>query len=183
MNLKKLVSASVILFSVAFSFGQEQSLQSLGKVSVNLTSLSIDYQFPISESWVMEPKVGIAPAHQISDGKMELGYQYNSIFIANEFRYLYSFAKRAKLGRDTKLNSASYFGLKTRYNFGAFNNQPNTSYGNTLNLAGVWGLQRNLDSNFLLNFHAGLGWVRDFDFKKSAVYPEFGIGFSYVLFK
>lgn len=178
MNLKKLVSASVILFSVAFSFGQEQSLQSLGKVSVNFNSLSIDYQFPISESWVMEPRVGIAPAHQItSDGNIIPGFL--SIFIANEFRYLYSFAKRAKLGRDTKLNSASYLGLKTRYNFDTFN----TSYGNTLSLAGVWGLQRNLDSNFLLNFHAGLGWVRDFDFKKSAVYPEFGIGFSYVLFK
>ena len=179
MNLKKLVSASVVLFSVAFSFGQEQSLQSLGKVSVNFNSLSIDYQFPISESWVMEPRVGIAPAHQISDRKMELGYQYNSIFVANEFRYLYSFAKRAKLGRDTKLNSASYLGLKTRYNFDTFN----TSYGNTLNLAGVWGLQRNLDSNFLFNFHAGLGLVRDFDIKKSVVYPEFSIGFSYVLFK
>ncbi len=180
MNLKKLVSASVILFSVAFSFGQEQSLQSLGKVSVNLTSLSIDYQFPISESWVMEPRVGIAPAHQItSDGNIIPSFLYKSIFIANEFRYLYSFAKRAKLGRDTKLNSASYLGLKTRYNFDTFN----TSYGNTLSLAGVWGLQRNLDSNFLFNFHAGLGLVRDFYIKKSVVYPEFSIGFSYVLFK
>ncbi|SDD87499.1 hypothetical protein SAMN05421544_10191 [Riemerella columbipharyngis] len=183
------------MLASVFGWAQQKlPLQSMGKVSLGLTLLSVDYQTPIQGSWILDSKFGTGPSATIENGKYLPAYLAQSLFLSSEARYLYSFTKRQELGRDIALNSASYFGIKARYNFkpypGAgrdldsfFSRRDDRKYSNTLSLAGVWGLQRNLDSNFLFNIYIGPGYMIDFNNKSSSFYPDLGLVFSYVFIK
>ena len=160
-----------------------QNLSSFGGVSLSPSALSFKYQTPISDSWVLDSKLGVSAGINASAGSYSLILSRPAAFASTEARYLYSFKKRVEMGRDIKLNSASYWGIKAKYQADAFNNKTNETYGNALGLSAVWGLQRNLDSNFLFDFNIGVNWTQDFNMKSSGFFPEIGLGISYIFIK
>lgn len=164
--LKKLIYIIIISFACTLVFAQEESnLTSVSKISVGLISVSLDYQFPVASTFVLDSKLGIGASARIENGAT-LDYLKSTPFISSELRYLYNFNKRNNLGKNTSHNSASFLGIKTKYQLKSSGGKNGIYSGNTLNFAGIWGLQRSLDKSFLLNLHLGIGWVNDFNTKK-----------------
>ncbi|MBO4232973.1 hypothetical protein FO675_01415 [Riemerella anatipestifer] len=182
--LKKFIYIISFCLSCTFVLAQEESnLVSISKISLGLRSISFDYQAPVANSFVLDSKLGIGASARIEKGVATLDYLRSAIFFSSELRYLYSYDKRKNLGKNTLYNSASFLGIKTNYQLKSLNKKNDLYSGNNLSIAGIWGLQRSLNKNFLFNLHLGAGWVNDFNTKNSIFYPEVGVGFSYILTK
>lgn len=186
--MKRTLLAVVIIITAITANAQERQskkLSSFWKVTTGISSslLSIDYQTALSKSLILDSRIGWGASPFFDSGSREINYGYPAFSFSTELRYMYSYAKRIETDRDTKLNSSSYLALKTKYYTDTYSAKAKGVYGNFLAISGFWGLQRNLDSNFLFDFHIGLGWGRGFHNNHSGLYPEMAITFSYVFSK
>lgn len=182
--LKKIIYLTSFCFYCSFIQAQEENdLTSVSKISLGITSISFDYQTPVANTLVLDSKLGIGASARIEKSETTLDYLRPAVFFSTELRYLYSYNKRKNLGKNTLHNSSSFLGIKTNYQLKSLSKKNDLHSGNNLSIAGVWGLQRSLNKNFLFNLHLGAGWVNDFNTKNSTFYPEVGLGFSYILTK
>lgn len=141
---------------------------SLTKVSrINLYNPGFEYEFPVSKKSVLSANLGLG-----------LGYPYKVLdqtgrgngfvfmvepFFDIEYKYLYNFNKRIEKNKNTKFNSANYFGLRllTRaYTIAEYNMYRPNNFD--VAIAPVWGMQRSsVKIHYLMDF--GLGYTFDAD--------------------
>jgi len=139
--------------SFAQSLPQEQSVTS--KLKLNFFLPGVSYEQKISQLQTLHFSAFIDLLFTDSDfnGSTET-YAIPSIGI--EFRNYYNLDKRNLKGKHTEGNSGNYFApvYTGKYSFYGFNDQDTW----VSQLGFVWGLQRNYNSTFSLDFNIGLGY-------------------------
>lgn len=125
---------------------------------------------------------GIGGYYNISESNFDyyLSPQKPALFVSINPKYFYNQKKRVLEGKNTNLNSGSYFGLKVKY---ASKSISSEVFSDKVLLYNIhWGVQRQIGKNTLLNAFAGIGYGDRIDSKFGTPYPALGIKLSYIPF-
>ena len=181
MNKICILSVTFIIFSAQLhSQSNNKELTSVSRI--NILNPGFEYEFPVSMNSVLSTNLGFG-----------LGYPYKALeqtgrgngfvfmiapFLDVEYKYLYNFKKRVEQNKNTKLNSANYFGLRllTRgYTIADYNMYRPNNYD--FAIAPVWGLQRsNSKVHYLVDM--GLGYTFDADNSGVVLLVQMSIGIN-----
>lgn len=178
--MKKILLSVVIIITAIAANAQEQKLISFWRVSAGIAPVSIDYQMPLGESLVLHNSIGSGFYIDYKEGNKDDSHFDLYAHIFSELRYLYSYKMRIEKAKDTKFNSASYLGVRLRCNIDYYKQNPKDTMTSNIAIMGVWGLQRNLGSNFLFDFSFAYGPAYIFRTNKFSYLGEISIAFSYV---
>ncbi len=176
----------VLIVSLTLNSGKlfsQSNNNSLTKVSrINLLNPGFEYEFPVSKKTVLSANLGLG-----------LGYPYKALdqtgrgngfvfivepFFDIEYKYLYNFNKRIEQNKNTKFNSANYFGMRflTRgYPIANYNMYRPNNFD--FSIASVWGLQRSSSKmHYLIDL--GLGYTFDADNSGVVLLIQMSIGIN-----
>jgi hypothetical protein len=140
-----------VLFLLLFSATLQVSAQEAKPLySFSLISPAIGIEKGLQENNSLKFSVG-----SISGYGNKEGFQTKSAFIRGEYRHYYNLPKRRDEGRLSTNYSGNYVGLFAEPSF-VFKKGEEAS---TMYAGGVWGIQRNYNSHFLLDLSliAGIG--------------------------
>lgn len=197
--MRILLLTALLLFSYkGFAQSNEDQtptqLVNMASVEAGLHGMGLGYEHVFTDKWVVNLSTGLGRGYFIDDPAFYNGF--SSSFIINQpvayfrsnFKYLYNREKRLSKGKGILNNSGNYIGFQIKYTtrrvFGSTEwDQSRDPQNRTLLNEVHWGIQRPLGQNFLFNFHLGLGFGADFDFKNSQLYPALGLQFAYVFWK
>lgn len=175
------LAVTFIFFSTQLhSQSNDTELTSVSRI--NILNPGFEYEFPVSRNSVLSTNLGFG-----------LGYPYKALeqtgrgngfvfmiepFLDIEYKYLYNFNKRVEQNKNTRLNSANYFGLRllTRgYTIADYNMYRPNNFD--FAIAPVWGLQRsNSRVHYLLDM--GLGYSFDADNSGVVLLVQMSIGIN-----
>ena len=98
-------------------------------------------------------------------------------------KYYYNIEKRAINGKNTKNNSANYFGLKIRFTPDLFviSNYDDVFMYNQIQFVPTYGIRRNFGKKFNYEFNAGLGYgtTMGYDYNTAGAVLDIGIKIGY----
>ena len=192
MKNKLLLIFTVFLLSTSGLIAQgNEELKSMFKTDFNFSGIGFAYEIPLSKKWSVDLSAGIGASANVTSS-YDVRWDLNkspSTYFKSEFKYNYNIQKRYKKGKNTINNSSNYLALQTKYITPRLS-KDSSIYSfpahNVLASEIHWGLQRSLGGNWLFNFHAGLGFAKDFDLgeRKSLrnLYLAMGLKFSYIIF-
>jgi hypothetical protein len=183
MNKLFICTFAVVFISFSANLHSQSNDKNLTSVSrINILNPGFEYEFPVSRSSVLSANLGFG-----------LGYPYKALeqtgrgngfvfmiepFLDIEYKYLYNFNKRVEQNKNTRLNSANYFGLRllTRgYTVADYNMYRPNNYD--FAIAPVWGLQRSYSKiHYLLDM--GLGYAFDADNSGVVLLVQMSIGIN-----
>jgi len=169
------------------------NLDKLLKIELGLHGVGLSCELPLNYRWVIDLSTGLGGGYYVSKTDVS---RFNSSFIINdpvayfksEFKYYYSRSKRLSKRKQIRNNTGNYIAFQSKYTTRrVFNDNDWDRIYSPLNRTLLneihWGIQRPMGQKFLFNFHVGLGYASDFDFKSSWTYPALGVKFAYILAK
>ena len=174
----------IMLLSLAFTTSaqqnQDRNLDNFGRVNLGFQGIGFSYELPVSNKFVWVNSLGAGGGMSVQNG---VNYGFNilrpTVTVTSALRFVYNIDKRAAKDRWVENNAGNYIAFQNKYNF----RNAGYSANNSSLLAEIhWGMQRNMGSNFLFNFHLGIGALRDFDTNAWGASPTLGFSFAYRLF-
>lgn len=181
MLLKNILT---ILFFLILLQSQSQSQKFTQKLlTATILSPGISYEQPISHKFTVKLSAVVAPNFMYSssmlNGRSNLAFIPTAL-ISTEGRYYYNFLKRSEKGKNISRNSANYIGVPGSYglSFQTFYFEDGSRIRTTTQVYDfgiVWGLQRNYQNRFSLDFNIGPSILTPL------ISAEFGIISSFTL--
>ncbi len=177
----------VLLVSLACAFAQTEikkpPLQPLNKLDIGLAGLGASHESVTGKKSVIELAAGFGGAYSIGENQVAYTWKiFNpSIYVSVTPRWYYNLQHRIAKGKETKLNSGNYFGLKARFVSGLINPRPDARPSFLANAH--WGLQRAISNKWLLNSYIGVGYAQDLSSQFGTIYPALDVKFSYCFLK
>jgi len=183
MKMKKLYLLVVFVMLVCGSLYSQSNDTGLTRVyRINLLNPGIEYEFPVTEKAVLSANLGFGlgfPYKALEQSGRGNGFVFMiEPFFDVEYKYLYNFTKRVEKNRNTKFNSANYFGIRllTRgYTIAECNMYRPTNFD--FAIAPVWGFQRSGSTlHYLMDI--GLGYTFDADNSGVVLLIQMSIGLN-----
>lgn len=149
-------------FSLIAFLGKAQNTnveKNISGAQIGLFGLDLYNETRIVNKTTLRAEASLFPAIWGGDMYGKTGFAfYPSLTL--QPKYYYNIGKRAEKGKNTKNNSANYFGLQVRYipDWFVISNTKNVSLSNQINLIPTYGFRRNFAENFNYEFKAGLGY-------------------------
>lgn len=183
--MKKRISLGV--FSLLAFLGKSQNTnveKNISGAQIGLFGLDLYNETRIADKTTLRAEASLFPAIWGGDMYGKTGFAfYPSLTL--QPKYYYNIGKRGEKGKNTKNNSANYFGLQVRYlpDWFVISNTKNISLSNQINIIPTYGFRRNFAENFNYEFKAGLGYGTTFgnDYNTSEVVLDlsFKIGYDF----
>lgn len=152
------------------------------KIDLGFEGIGLAYEPSILPLLSIDFNVGLGGYYNISESNFDyfLNPKRPALFASINPKYFYNKKKRVLNGKNTNLNSGSYFGLKAKY---VSKSMSSDVFSDKVLLFNIhWGLQRQIGNNMLLNGYAGLGYGDEVDTKFGTPYPAVGMKLSYIIF-
>lgn len=184
--IRKYLILLVLTFEVIFGYGQNLTSNNVTKqsrIDIGFEGIGLAFEPTILPFVNIDFTVGIGGYYDISESNFDyyLNPKKPALFVSINPKYFYNRNRRALKGRNTNLNSGSYFGVKAKY---ASESISSDVFSERVLLYNIhWGIQRQIGKNILLNAYAGLGYGHEADSKFGTPYPVLGMKLSYVLFE
>lgn len=147
-----------------FGTAQTSNVQkNISGVQIGLFGLDVYNEIKIAEKTTLRAEASLFPAIWGGDMYGKTGFAFYPALTLQP-KYYYNISKRSENGKNTKNNSANYFGLQVRYipDWFVISNTKNVSLSNQINFIPTYGLRRNFADNFNYEFKAGLGYGTTF---------------------
>lgn len=172
--MKKTILLSAILLTTAFSNAQTSTShtatveKSVTGAQIGLFGLDIYNEAKLTDKIALRSEASLFPAIWGGDMYAKTGFAFYPALTLQP-KYYYNIAKRAENGKNTKNNSANYFGLQVRYipNWFVISNDKNLSLTNQLNFIPTFGIRRNFAENFNYEFKTGFGYGTTIGYDKN----------------
>ncbi len=180
--MKKII-VIVLVMVVNTVFSQKESkLEKQFKAEFVFTGFGFSYELPLAKKWIVDLGAGIGGGVDESESYPS-SFNSPAAYFKSEFKYVYNREKRLIKSKSIISNSGSYIALQAKYTTKRFSESATDEPSNNAILTDVhWGIQTPLGSNWLFNFHIGLGILRDLDNNNGLMSPTLGLKFSYILF-
>lgn len=183
MNKLYLYVLIVNLTLISGKLFSQSNDNSLTKVSrINLLNPGFEYEFPVSKKSVLSANLGLGlgiPYKALDQTGRGNGFVFMvEPFFDIEYKYLYNFNKRIEQNKNTKFNSANYFGMRflTRgYTIADYNMYRPNNFD--FAIVPVWGLQRSSSKMYYL-IDIGLGYTFDADNSGVVLLVQMSIGIN-----
>ncbi len=161
--------------------GQAQDI-SLGRqigFDASFLSAGVFYQQPLSETILAELSAGVGSSVTKSTGSF--GYIYDDFrpYTRIELKRFYNRDNRMRKNKDISFNKGNYIGFQNKMFYGI--KQAEEEHIVMINEL-HWGVEAELESRLLLNFHIGLGYATTKYRPYSNLIPTIGLKIKYVLF-
>lgn len=181
--MKKLIS--LFTFSLLIILGKAQNSnveKNISGIQIGLFGLDLYNESKIASNTTLRAEASLFPAIWGGDMFAKTGFAFYPA-ITIQPKYYYNITKRAEKGKNTKNNSANYFGLQVRYvpDWFVISNTKNLSLSNQINIIPTYGFRRNFAENFNYEFKAGLGYGTTFgnDFNTSGAILDLSMKIGY----
>ncbi|WP_076752689.1 hypothetical protein [Elizabethkingia anophelis] len=132
-------------------------------IQVGLFGVDLYNEIKIFDKTTLRAELSLFPAIWGGDLYAKTGFAFYPA-LTIEPKYYYNISKRSENGKNTKNNSANYFGLQVRYipDWFVISNTKNLSLANQINFIPTYGFRRNFSNNFNYEFKAGIGYGATF---------------------
>lgn len=139
--------------------------KSVTGAQIGLFGLDLYNEAKLADKVALRTELSLFPAIWGGDMYAKTGFAFYPA-ITLQPKFYYNIAKRAEEGKNTKNNSANYFGLQVRYipNWFVISNEKNLNLSNQLNFIPTFGIRRNFSENFNYEFKAGYGYGTTFGY-------------------
>ncbi|HUR10096.1 MAG TPA: hypothetical protein VM012_01930 [Flavitalea sp.] len=155
-------------FFVLTGHAQESTIdiQNITKVTVFQLGISHEHRVGKLQSLYLQPymKSGVSFSYSSSFGTKS--YVFSDPAITAQYRYYYNAARRLTKGKQTNRNNLNYIAA---YSEAVFYHEKSTGWRTIYTIGPVWGIQRNYESRFSLDFNLGTGfyfgkgWIESFN--------------------
>lgn len=170
------------LFSILGNAQNSNVEKNITGIQIGLFGLDVYNETKIAEKTTLRAEASLFPAIWGGDMYAKTGFAFYPALTIQP-KYYYNISKRAENGKNTKNNSANYFGLQVRYipDWFVISNTKNLSLSNQINIIPTYGFRRNFAENFNYEFKAGLGYGTTFgnDFNSSGAVIDLSIKVGY----
>lgn len=176
---------SLFAFSLFAIIGKAQNTNvenNISGIQIGFFGLDLYNEVKIANKTTLRAEASIFPAIWGGDMYGKTGFAFYPALTIQP-KYYYNISKRAEKGKNTKNNSANYFGLQIRYipDWFVISNDKNVSLSNQINFIPTYGFRRNFAENFNYEFKAGLGYGTTFgsDLNTSGAVLDLSIKIGY----
>ena len=177
--MKKIIF--VLLISLPFLV-KAQDIAMKRQIGADATILGIGafIEQPLSTKILAEVSAGIGSSVTKSDGSTSYLYDAFRPYTRIGLKRFYNRDNRVRKNKDISFNKGNYIGLQNKLYYGIKSSEETHAVMiNELH----WGVQAELESRLLLNFHIGVGYVSTKNSLYSGVLPTFGLKIKYVIIK
>lgn len=185
--MNKIISIAFFLGFACFSFGQTTAsgdkLLSLTKVDIGFQGIGLTYEPRLSNKVTLDLSAGAGGGYDIAEGYLnyKLELLKPAIYFSLTPKYFYNRNTRSRQGKDSKLNSGNFIGLRLKY---VTPNDRQTDLTRNSILTNIhWGIQRAIGNNWTFNSHIGIGYAQDVDYNFGTIYPAIDFKLSYIFTK
>lgn len=161
--IKKLMAIAFI--SLAF-LGKAQNNnveKNITGAQIGLFGVDIYDEFKIADKMTLRAEASLFPAIWGGDMYAKTGFAFYPALTIQP-KYYYNIKKRAENGKNSKNNSANYFGLQVRFipDWFMISNESNLRLSNQINIIPTYGFRRNFAEHFNYEFKVGIGYGTTF---------------------
>lgn len=159
------------------------TLREIVTLDIGGKGLGLSYEIPTSRRKSFVLSAGLGGGYQINTngdrtGYSESNYQYN-INPDNPSIYGEITRRRYYELNGGRTNTGKYVALSARYTSESLGDVGFDEYNHqAMHLTAHWGKQRRLGTNWVLNYHLGLGYGVNLDSEDGVVYPAVGFRFA-----
>ena len=164
--MKKQITFFAFSFLVILGKAQNSDVEkNISGIQIGLFGLDLYNEAKIANKTTLRAEASLFPAIWGGDMYAKTGFAFYPALTIQP-KYYYNISKRAENGKNTKNNSANYFGLQVRYipDWFVISNAKNLSLSNQINFIPTYGFRRNFAGNFNYEFKAGLGYGTTFGY-------------------
>lgn len=174
----------ILIFLVSFPFfaKAQQDIALERQIGVDATFLGagVFIEQPLSTNILAEISAGVGSS--VSRTLGNISYTYNDFrpYTRIELKRFYNRDNRVRKNKNVLFNKGNYIGIQNKLYYGVKADEETQAVMiNELH----WGIQAELESRLLLNFHIGLGYATTKDSSHSGLLPAIGFKIKYVIFK
>jgi hypothetical protein len=179
---KKIYLFTFSIFSILGNTQNSNVEKNITGIQIGLFGLDFYNETKIAKKITLRAEASLFPAIWGGDMYAKTGFAFYPALTLQP-KYYYNISKRAENGKNTKNNSANYFGLQVRYipDWFVISNTKNLRLSNQINIIPTYGFRRNFAENFNYEFKAGLGYGTTFgnDFNSSGAVIDLSIKVGY----
>lgn len=170
----------ILCCSLTKIFCQEKKeLKQHLKAEIFVDKLSLDYDLPLSEKFLMNFSAGIGGANLFSNNRVEyrLGNGYYGQFAKAQVRYYLNREKRAQKGKSLVSNAGSFVAFQSKFNW----NRGKEYIGEVLLNDITFGQILPLGKRITFKYNVGAGYGYNLKYNKGMVYPAINLSFGLVI--
>lgn len=183
-TINKIFLLFVFCGSLTKIFCQENIMfQQHLKAEIFLDKISIDYDLPLSEKFLLNLSAGIGGANFVGDEKVEYklgrdnGYDYFGQFAKAQVRYYLDREKRAERGKSLIGNAGSFIAFQSKFNW----NGGKWYIGEALLNDITFGQILPLGKKITFKYNVGAGYGYNLKYNQGMVYPAINLSFGLVI--
>ena len=176
--MKKLI-IFIFIISVQTLIGQNKSESFIRIFKFNVLAPSFEYELGVSENTSLDFKIGTGLLVNGGSGRSTDWSLFP--FFEIQYRHYYNFLKRKGRNRNISFNSGNYIGITSNIQSGkSLIGSAEYFESHFTTFGPVWGLQRNYNGGFNVNFNLGVGY--QLNDKSSGIFvPILDISLGWVL--
>ena len=177
---KSITFVSLLFGHLLSAFGQNTDikLSRLAKLDLGGQGLGLTYEPRLSNKMTVDISAGLGGGYDIAEQSIEINYVKPAFYFSLTPKYFYNRKSRIEKGKETRLNSGNYFGLRLKYV--APNDRKSDLTRNSILANLHWGIQRAIGNHWTFNSHIGVGYAQDIDYGFGTIYPSIDFKFSYI---
>lgn len=183
--MKKIILLASLLVTIQSLTAQTPTaapeLFNLMKLDLGLQGIGVTYEAGLSKKITLDLSAGAGGGYDIAEGsiKYRIYFFKPAFYFSVTPKYFYNRYSRSLKEKTTHLNSGNYIGVRLKYI--TPHTRKNDFTRNSFLVNAHWGIQRAINSNWLFNAHAGVGYAQDIDYNFGTIYPSIDFKISYAL--
>ncbi|MDY6025640.1 DUF3575 domain-containing protein [Bergeyella zoohelcum] len=158
---------------------EKNALKQHLKAEFSLINLSLDYDLPLSEKFLLNLSAGVGGANLFSNNRAEyrLGNGYSGQFAKVQARYYLNREKRAEKGKSLVGNAGSFVAFQSKFNW----NGGKEYIGEALLNDITFGQILPLGKRITFKYYVGAGYGYNLKYNQGMVYPAISLSFGFVI--